>query len=272
MTVREITLHLDETPATARRTEGAITLAARFGAHLVGVIPEAPPALLGYLAVDSGAQLLDRWIAKARERTQEARAAFEARVEGRGIESSVCVVQGGHGEVMTFIGRASDLIIVAQADPDTPNLADGLADDLMMSAGRPVLVWPYVGEFATPGTRALVAWNGSREATRALHDAMPLLAAAEQVVVLTIAAEAGRARMAEDLVAALTRRGITAEAREMVARDGDAPELLLSATAEFLADLIVMGAWGHSRLREVMLGGATREVLDTMTAPTLFSH
>ena len=272
MTIKEITLHLDENPATERRLEGAITLAEAFGAHLVGIAAEVPPTMPGYLAVDAGAQLLDRWIADVRRRIAETREMFEARVAESDVQAEFRVRQGSHLEAMLPTRRTGDLVIVAQDDPDAPSMTDGLADELVMAAGRPVLVWPYVGAFPTPGRTVLVAWNGTREATRALHDSMPFLEAAAKVYVTSIAASSDETAMAEGLAQALVRRGVTAEARGIVARDFETPELLLSAVAEVRADLIVMGAWGHSRLREMMLGGATREILEAMTAPTLLSH
>ena len=146
----------------------------------------------------------------------------------------------------------------------------------MLSCGRPVLVVPYAGNFADVGRRVLVAWNGRREAARALHDAMFLLADAEAVTVIEIdppaPGVAAPAASAAQLAAALMRRGIAAKAETETSGDIGVGDLLLSRTADLGADLIVMGAYGHSRVREFVLGGVSRDLFRHMTVPVLMSH
>ena len=168
-------------------------------------------------------------------------------------------------------------MLVGQDEPDAP--VDGTAHDLpeqtMLRSGAPVLVVPYAGDFPTLGTHALIAWKDTREAARALREALPLLRGASRVELLELdegsrAAEAAPASLHEAR-AWLARHGIGAEARLEPAA-GDAGETLLSRAADLSADLLVMGAYGHARVREWVLGGATRHLLGHMTLPTLMAH
>jgi len=149
-----------------------------------------------------------------------------------------------------------------------------LPEELALGVGRPVLVVPRYGTFETVGQRVLIAWNGSREATRAVNDAIPILKMATKVTVLSVdpEGEPDRRLPGADLALHLARHGIAAEAESTQALDIGVGDVLLSRAADLGADLIVMGAYGHSRLREMMLGGATRHLLQHMTVPVLMSH
>src|SRR5215471_6305021 len=143
-------------------------------------------------------------------------------------------------------------------------------------SGRPILVVPYVGNFADLGRRVVIGWNASREAARAVNDAMPLLTSAETVTVLTIDPREGPRAHGElpgaDISLHLARHGVKAEIERTVSADLPVGEVLLSRVADLGADLLVMGAYGHSRARELLLGGATRSLLRSMTLPVLMSH
>lgn len=150
-------------------------------------------------------------------------------------------------------------------------------ETLILESGRPVLVVPYAGNFTALPQRVLVAWSGGRESARALHDAMPMMTGTN-VHVLQITSTQPKHWAEETTVGqvarALNARGIHTTVEETDCADSDAAvgELLLSRAADFNADLIVMGAYGHSRLRELVLGGVTRTLLNTMTVPVLMSH
>jgi nucleotide-binding universal stress UspA family protein len=137
-----------------------------------------------------------------------------------------------------------------------------------------VLIVPRYGVFGTVGERVLIAWNGSREATRAAHDALPLLKRATKVTVLSIDPDHDSQRRvpSADITLHLARHGVAAEADSTVALDIAVGDVLLSRAADLGADLIVMGGYGHSRVREMVLGGATRHLLQHMTVPVLMSH
>ena len=144
----------------------------------------------------------------------------------------------------------------------------------MLEAGRPVLMIPYAGNFATIGKRILFGWNASREATRAVTDAMPFLQQAEVVQVIVINPEAGKhgAIPGSDIALFLARHGVRVEVHQDNANESDVGDEMLSRATDFGADLIVMGGYGHTRFRELLMGGATRTLIDTMTVPVLLSH
>jgi nucleotide-binding universal stress UspA family protein len=145
---------------------------------------------------------------------------------------------------------------------------------LALGVGRPVLVVPRYGTFERLGERVLIAWNGSREATRAVHDAIPILKRAITVTVLSIDPEVDSPPRtpSADITLHLARHGIAAEAASTSSVDFGVGNALLSRAADLGADLIVMGAYGHSRMREMVLSGATRHLLQNMTVPVLMSH
>lgn len=164
--------------------------------------------------------------------------------------------------------RYADLTIVGQASPGT---SDHVTETLMR-VGRPILAVPRHGRYPRIGQRVLVAWNASREATRAVFDSLPLLAGAANVTVMTMdAADEDRVPGA-DIGLTLARHGIKVDVVHSTLGDIDAGNALLSRAADQGADLLVMGAFGHSPLREKVLGGATRHILDHMTVPVLLSH
>ncbi len=145
-----------------------------------------------------------------------------------------------------------------------------------MTSGRPVLVVPYIGPGKSVATHVLVGWNASREATRAVNDAIPLLQRAKKVTVLAVDPEGGTEGHGEvpsaDISLHLARHGIKVEAAQTVTGDIDVGDALLSRASDLGADLIVVGAYGHSRMREFILGGVTRHLLQHMTVPILISH
>jgi nucleotide-binding universal stress UspA family protein len=153
---------------------------------------------------------------------------------------------------------------------------DRRPEQVALASGRPVLIVPYAGHFDNVGRRVLIAWNATREAARAVSDAMPLLTSAELVTVLTIDPREGPHGHGElpgaDIALHLARHGVKAQIERTVSAGMPVGEVLLSRVADLGADLIVMGAYGHSRAREVLLGGATRSVLRSMTVPVLMSH
>ena len=179
-------------------------------------------------------------------------------------------------------GRCADLIVAGQDDPKDPDsyLGDFFPENLVLSCGRPVLLVPNAGNERSTGGRVLVAWDGSREATRAVHDALPFLRAAASTTILTVnGMHAGRddderIRLpGADIATVLARHGVQVEVADTeTGAGGSVGEVLLSQVADGGVDLLVMGAYGHARWRELMMGGATRTILKSMTVPVLMSH
>jgi len=182
----------------------------------------------------------------------------------------------GEGDELAALAKSFDLVVLGQASPDYPVASGFGPDDIVIACARPLLVVPYAGAFPMVGKRALIAWDGTREAVRAVHDALPLLDGAEAVTVVTIAAqEAGFERWRahfERLVRHLAHHGLPAKLEETVRGDLSISDLLLSRASDFGADLIVAGAYHHSPTREAWLGGVSRDLLRHMTVPVLMSH
>jgi nucleotide-binding universal stress UspA family protein len=173
-------------------------------------------------------------------------------------------------------GRGADLIIAGQTDPDW-DLAPlrKFPERLALESGRPVLVIPYVGRYLRIGRNVVVAWKAVRESARAVFDAIPLLKEAENVYILEVKERSDEGTsLAPDssIAASLARHGIKPTIRTSIASDISVGDQILARLADFDADLLVMGAYGHSRMRELVCGGATRLIARYMTVPTLFSH
>ncbi len=274
MAIKDILVHVDNTGACAQRMEIAVRLAQRHEAHLTALFARA----FGNLPnLSSGHEReVDKQREESKQRFEQAVAAAGVSGEFRSADcrSSTDLVTDN----LLIHARHVDLVVVGQHDPDKDDgsVPDDVAESVMLGSGRPVLVVPYAGEFQKLGERVLVAWNGSRESVRAINDAIPLLTDAKRVNVLALNPGDGK-RIHGDLPSAdiclhLSRHGIRAEAQMLSARDIDAGDMFLSVLADDGADLLVMGAYGQPRLRELVLGGATRQILKQMTVPVLMSH
>jgi nucleotide-binding universal stress UspA family protein len=259
----------------------AAALAERFSAHLVGLYPLPTPQMPGHFGYFDPA-LLDPLFVELRERARSAavkvREAFDHATGLRGLSAEWREIPEGPDADPALHARYADLAILGQLDPDRAEteLIRPRPEQVALASGRPVLIVPYAGHFDNVGRRVLIAWNATREAARAVSDAMPLLTSAELVTVLTIDPREGPHGHGElpgaDIGLHLARHGVKAQIERTVSAGMPVGEVLLSRVADLGADLIVMGAYGHSRAREVLLGGATRSVLRSMTVPVLMSH
>jgi nucleotide-binding universal stress UspA family protein len=296
-TLRDILVVIDESAPSEVRLAIAVALAQQHDAHLTGLsaldlLMPARPVVKprSYPEVDtepafplfnlSSVPPFDYPEAdtQAAERAERIEAAFRERLRLSGLQGDWRVASGKVSETVVRQARHADLIILGQVDPDHPPPPAGqqLVEDVLMTSGRPILVIPYIGRFETFGTKILVAWNNSREAARAMNDALPLLAMAASVIILE-ANPKGRKPVTDDATTAditrhLARHGIRAETARTIMTGISAPNALLSYAADVSADLLVAGGYDHSRLRERILGGVTRELLQHMTMPVLMSH
>jgi nucleotide-binding universal stress UspA family protein len=281
MPYRSILVHIDQGVQSRSRLGIGIALCREFAAQLAGVYlddtPEITPSIAALLPDDVVARRLNEAANTLRAAEDEFRrasaAAGFADVEWR-------APAGPPIEAAVAHARCADLIVIGQPDPAEAgwSFAAQLIAAVLLETGRPMLVVPYVGAPATIGKNVLVAWDGGREASRALADAMPLLARASQVTVACLdpgasargADAAARARLA----AYLQRYGVAARIEHDNLGDGDLAvgDWLLSRVADLGGDLIVMGGYGQPRWREQVLGGATRTLLATMTVPVLMAH
>jgi nucleotide-binding universal stress UspA family protein len=278
MGYRNLLVHIDDSKANARRLEAAIVLAQAHGAHLAGIYAAIEPSLPGNIAAEVPAQLLDGLREQVAERVTAAEAAFTEVVERAGLSSDFRVAHcpGSRvAEVVALHARYADLAILGQPEPEDGGEVDAeVPEDVVLGAGRPALVIPYIGAGKEIGKRVLIAWDGGREAARAVNDALPLLEKAESVAVLVINPSRGGhgEQPGADIALHLARHGITVEVQHIEVRDISTGNALLSRLADEDVDLLVMGAYGHSRLRQMVLGGVTRELFQQMTVPVLMSH
>jgi nucleotide-binding universal stress UspA family protein len=275
MIIRDILLHLTEDPHAAKRCLAAVALASSHDAHLTALYTKTPWAVPVYLAAYVPPELLVKEQKAAAKAARQAKMEFVSACDKAGVSWEWRESDADDPVVeMREQARYADLSIVGQIDPnaDMPTGAELLPADLVLSTGRPVLIIPYTGTFPKIGNRVLVAWNGGRESARALHDALPLIAGAKKVTILSVNPTKKDHVPGADIAAHLVRHSLKVEVIQRVAPDLKVAETVLAAASDISADLVVMGAWGHSRLRELALGGATREMLKRMTLPVLMSH
>jgi nucleotide-binding universal stress UspA family protein len=281
MRLKDILVHLDATAQASARLRLAADLARRHEAHLTGlyVVDVVLPALAaadasGGVAI---ADLLETMREEALARAAGVEAAFRERLRLDGLAGEWRLVEGAAPEQVALQARYADLLVLGQQDPGGGQPAAGATiEQALFSSGRPVLVVPHAGCPEAVGHTVLIGWNASREAARAVHDALPLIAGAGSVTVLAVNPRQGLSGHGEepgsDLARHLARHGLAVTVEHTVAPDIDDGEAILNRAAELSADLLVVGAYGHSRLREMALGGVTRTLLRQMTVPVLMAH
>jgi nucleotide-binding universal stress UspA family protein len=278
MAFKNLLVHIDDGKACSDRIQAAITLARAHEAHPTGPYVAAEPALLGDIGIKipARAEFLAVLEGQLAERTEAAKTRFIEVVERAGLSAECRAAQYsgmGIAEVIRLHARYTDLVVMGQPD-ESREPENHIAEDVVLSSGRPALVVPYIGAGKTIGERVMVAWDAGREAARAVHNALPVLERAKSVVVLVINPHRGNhgAEPGADIALHLARHGIKVEAQHFEAKGLSVANTLLSRLADQGIDLLVMGAYGHSRLRELVLGGVTRQVFQEMTVPVLMSH
>jgi len=181
----------------------------------------------------------------------------------------------GAGEQFGRLARRFDLAIVGQADPEAGSAVEEIiAESTLFESGRPMILVPYIQKAPLKLDNVMVCWDGSRPAARAIGDALPLLAKAGRVEIVIITNERGKEHEIEgaDMGQHLARHGLNVEVHRIVGGNIDVADALLSHAADSGADFMVMGGYGHSRLREFVLGGVTHSIFRSMTIPALMAH
>jgi nucleotide-binding universal stress UspA family protein len=279
MSYKTILVHADQSPHAAQRIRIAADIALLENAHLIGA---AMSGISRFVYQDSTlgtiGPIVSAHIDLLNARAQHALAEFETIAKQAGLSSYEPRLVDDEPEAgLALQSRYCDLVVVGQTDPDelSPNIVSNLPEYVMLNGVRPVLIVPYAGHFAHVGKNALIAWDGSMEATRAVTNAIPMLRRADNVSVAVFNAQPGSAahgaQPGADIALYLARHGIRIDVLEQHT-EIDIGNALLSLAADLNVDLIVMGGYGHNRLREVMLGGVTLTLLKTMTAPVLIAH
>src|ERR1700719_1741057 len=269
-----VNLSLDSTDDPAARY--AVSLAEAFGAHLAGVAFRYDPVI----ATDAGlmaSRFIDEQVALNEQAADAAKARFDELTRRAGISAESTVLAASfEGTYRRFgaLARRFDLSVVGQGRPEESAAKTMAVEGALFEAGRPVIVVPYIEHSGLKLDRVMACWDGSRTAARAIADAMPLLARAKGVDVVTIATEPAKSdeMPAADMAQHLARHGLKVTIERVSRGDVDVAGSILNYAADRSVDFVVMGGYGHSRLREFVLGGATRGILAAMTVPVLMSH
>ncbi|MFL6798824.1 MAG: universal stress protein [Xanthobacteraceae bacterium] len=274
--VKDIVVNLASRRAQDLAADYAISIATTLGAHLTGL------AFMYETVIADGAfggvpvELIEMQRDESKKLADAAVAHFDAQARSAGIASDSRIIDASAGGAATSFGRIArhfDLAVVGQAQPEQPMGDDLMIEGALFESGRPLIVVPYIQKGGLKLDRVLVCWDGGRTAARAIGDAMPLLERAKAVEIVAVAEprkqdEVTGANMSQHL----TRHGVRATPKRLTTGDVGIEEAILSYAADSSADFIVMGGYGHSRLREFILGGVTRGILQSMTVPVLMSH
>jgi nucleotide-binding universal stress UspA family protein len=275
--LKRILVHVGRDRGADRRIEVAVNLASKFSGKITGIYvarPILPPAIV--MGALPPTFLADEAILNEQD-AEVAKRCYLDHVVRHGLDGGWHYIREASVQGFCRISRYMDLAIVGQPDPEVPEeLLAIRPEELVLGSGRPTLVVPYIGGSSSPGQRIVIAWDESREAARAVADALPLLMQAREVWIVSIGAKVqsagGQANVGEELRRFLADHDIVARAERLYPDESSEADVLLSRIADLGADLLVMGCYGHARLRELVLGGLTREILRHMTVPVLMSH
>lgn len=271
MAYKDILVYADADDHAASYLDVATSLASAHGAHLVALHVLPPPVVPADITTAVPVEFIEWQEEYAKQQAEKARQQVSAAQQRSGVNIEWRAVDGVVLSTVLLHSHYADLVVLSQSESGS---VGALPETVVMGSGRPALIVPSRGRFPTVGKRVLVAWNRTREATRALHDSLPLLERATSVTIMEVNPEGGRHRhiAGADIAAHLARYGVKVDVASTTAPDIDVGDAILSRVADLGVDCLVMGAYSHSRLREFAFGGATRHVLESMTVPVLMSH
>ena len=280
MSVNTILVALNEVDRADQLIRVSSTLALRHDAHLIGMF--VIPAAEVYPAV--GMELSTQVYAGHRQfyldHSKQVKARFEHALDANGLQGewrmtdikSSLVADG----VLHHAHQVGLIVVPQKQENSSAGIETDFTERLIMESGRPVLIVPAFGEFEKIGKNVLVGWNGTKESARAVFDSLPLMVDAENITVSWVNAEDDleddEVLPGAELAATLARHGLPVTTQALPGGDLPVAETLLNEASDSGADLLIMGAYGHSRIREFVFGGATRTILESMTVPVLMSH
>lgn len=279
MKYKNILIHLDNSSGCRNRLEVAFAMAREYEAQLLGLFVVPTYIVPSYVEAQISVDLITDVTEKALARARETAVRYQQLAEDAGVKLQTSVFEGQVIPVLREHSKYADLLLLGQdhpADPD--NASYGLADALLFEGACACLVVPHSIKVSAPAKRVLLTWNASRESARALREAMPLLKRAETVVVLSSEPDDGNDQLADGhphadaLQKLLESHGIESVSSGFNDLELSASDAIIGQVAEMDADLIVMGAYGHTRLREMILGGATRDLLKRAPTCLLLAH
>ncbi|MDF2233537.1 universal stress protein [Albimonas sp. CAU 1670] len=280
MSIKTITVFVDGGPASDARLSAACDMAGKYGAHLVAVA-FARQFDMGVYAMPGAEMAMDlSAIDTARAEAKELAKKAEAKMQAAGVSADArwaSSIAAGLEETAARAARHSDISIVGPAGGEGPagEAAEAAFEGALFGSGRPVLMLPE-GWSKPVGTNVMLAWDGSHVAARALQDAMPLIKAAGSVTIAIVDPEPGVDGTGEepgaDIATVIARHGVKVEVKTIARAGASTAERLMATAGELGADLMVMGGYGHSRLREAIFSGVSRSVLEAPNVPVLVSH
>ncbi|MFM9847960.1 MAG: universal stress protein [Hyphomicrobiaceae bacterium] len=275
---KTILVHCNDHRRVYTLLTSAAALAERYNSHLIGLSVVPPVLIASAGSVEAPPVLIDAHCELYREQIPQLRRAFEEMTRGKSFSTEWRDGDAGAFNVADVVlghGRAADLIIASHDDPEWAGSETlDVPERLVMESGRPVLVVPNDHAGSRIGTRILVAWSGQRESARAVFDALPVLKTSEEVRIVRVAQSTAEDVLARtsDIAGTLSRHGVNCDRTHIIALYTGVGETLEASARDFGADLVVMGCYGHSRLREFILGGASRYFLGEAEIPVLMSH
>ena len=277
MTFKTILVHLCDKDRASRLLQAAIPIARIFDAHLIGM-GIVPPFVIIPTGESAGTTVtIDEHREAYRSDLAAMKASFAESTNGQTFTSGWHEEDAGMGTVPAILieeGRLADLVVISQRSTawGQSNLFEA-PERLALESGRPILLVPNAGDINMPPKRITIAWNEKREAARAVFDALPLLQQAEAVNIISLTTTSGSSDLpGAEICATLSRHGVKCEATSAQALEPDVGVEILRHAKAFGSDLLVMGCYGHSRLREFILGGASRDILAQTDVPVLLSH
>jgi nucleotide-binding universal stress UspA family protein len=274
--IKDVVVNLSGRAPQDFAADYAASVAATFGAHVAGIAflyePVIPDGSLGGVPID----LIELQREENSKAAKGAIGRFETAAKKAGVSAETRILDatfGGAATLFARIARRFDIAVVGQAQREHGVSEELMIEGALFESGRPVIVVPYIQKAPLTLERVLACWDGGRTAARAIGDAMPLLERAKAVDLVIVAEE----RKNDEITGAnmsehLARHGIAVNVKRIAKGDLSIEDVILSYAADSGADFMVMGGYGHSRLREFILGGATRGILASMTVPVLMSH
>lgn len=282
MAFKDLLVHIDASQACTHRVAAALALAKRQGASVTGVAIALDSTISSYAGIEFPASLSAQQKEIVKKAADQAIATFEAAAKAAGVDHASRLITCGASKApaqLSFHARHADMTFMGQPNADEPGASfqEALLDGVLFASGRPVYIVPYIGRFEMAVRKAVIAWDGGRKAVRAVNDAIPLLQGrGGEVVILVVNPEQRRDahgdRPGADIAAHLARHGIATKIETQRATEISPDQAILNFLSDAGADLLIIGAYGHSRLREKAFGGVTNTILHQMTVPVLMSE
>ena len=275
--IKDIIVNLSVTKTDSTVGNYAVSVAAALQAHLTGIAfiydPVVPISGTGYIPAD----VIESQRADNETAAEAAIKDFTTTTDRAGISAEPQMLTAsltGAGDQFARMARRFDLAIVGQAQPEMSTMEQIIGETTLFESGRPMIMVPYIQKAPFKTDNVIICWDGSRTAARAVADAIPILGKSSRIEIVSVTNERGKEDEIEgaDIGQHLARHGLKVDVHRISRGNIDVADALLSHAADSAADLMVMGGYGHSRLREFVLGGVTRSIFQSMTLPVLLSH